>query len=107
MRVTFGAGDDVIAIDSTIQSTIFSAIYIIYKFDLKKISYFLQTMDEIGKPIEVNRKFIKFIEEDIEPEYNRVFEMLLQQLKDDLDHKYTDHKYTDEKYLKKGQLDNT
>ena len=104
MRVTFGADDDVIAIASTIQSTIFSAIY---KFDLKKISYFLQTMDEIGKPIEVNRKFIKFIEEDIEPEYNRVFEMLLQQLKDDLDHKYTDHKYTDEKYIKKGQLDNT
>ena len=55
-------------------------------------------MDEIGKPIEVNRQFLKFIEEDIEPEYNRVFEMLLQQLKDDLDHKYTDHKYTDHKY---------
>ena len=49
-------------------------------------------MDEIGKPIEVNRQFLKFIEEDIEPEYNRVFEMLLQQLKDELDHKYTDHK---------------
>lgn len=46
-------------------------------------------MDQIGKPIEVNRKFIKFIEEDIEPEYNRVFEMLLQKLKDELDQKFT------------------
>lgn len=45
-------------------------------------------MDQIGKPIEVNRKFIKFIEEDIEPEYNRVFEMLMRGLKDDLDKKY-------------------
>uniref|UniRef100_A0A6C0CE76 Uncharacterized protein n=1 Tax=viral metagenome TaxID=1070528 RepID=A0A6C0CE76_9ZZZZ len=54
-------------------------------------------MDQIGKPIEINRKFIKFIEEDIEPEYNRVFEMLLQKLKDELDQKYT----FEEKILKK------
>ena len=54
-------------------------------------------MDQIGKPIEVNRKFIKFIEEDIEPEYNRVFEMLLKKLKDELDQKYI----TDKKILKK------
>lgn len=46
-------------------------------------------MDQIGKPIEVNRQFIKFIEEDIKPEYNRVFEMLLLQLKDKLDQQYT------------------
>jgi hypothetical protein len=46
-------------------------------------------MDQIGKPIEVNRQFIKFIEEDIQPEYNRVFEMLLQKLKDELDQQYT------------------
>lgn len=51
-------------------------------------------MDQIGKPIEVNRQFIKFIEEDIEPEYNRVFEMLLEKLKDELDQK---HSTTDKK----------
>ena len=49
-------------------------------------------MDQIGKPIEVNRQFIKFIEEDIEPEYNRVFEMLLQKLKDELDQQYNEGK---------------
>ena len=49
-------------------------------------------MDQIGKPIEVNRQFIKFIEEDIEPEYNRVFEMLLQNLKDELDQHTNDGK---------------
>ena len=54
-------------------------------------------MDQIGKPIEVNRQFIKFIEKDIEPEYNRVFEMLLQKLKDELDQLYTN----EEKILKK------
>ena len=49
-------------------------------------------MDQIGKPIEVNRQFIKFIEKDIEPEYNRVFEMLLQKLKDELDQQYNEKK---------------
>ena len=53
-------------------------------------------MDQIGKPIEVNRQFIKFIEEDIEPEYNRIFEMLLKKLKDELD-----QQYNEEKILKK------
>ena len=53
-------------------------------------------MDQIGQPIEVNRQFIKFIEKDIEPEYNRVFEMLLLQLKDELD-----LQYNEEKILKK------
>ena len=55
-------------------------------------------MDQIGKPIEVNRQFIKFIEEDIEPEYNRVFEMLLKKLKDELDQNCTS---SEEKILKK------
>ena len=53
-------------------------------------------MDQIGKPIEVNRQFIKFIEEDIEPEYNRILEMLLKKLKDELD-----QQYNEEKILKK------
>ena len=55
-------------------------------------------MDQIGKPIEVNRQFIKFIEKDIEPEYNRVFEMLLLQLKGELD-----QNYSEEKILKKEE----
>jgi hemerythrin-like domain-containing protein len=60
-------------------------------------------MEQIGKPIEVNRQFIKFIETDIEPEYNRVFEMLLQKLKDELDQKFTNEgkilkKENDNKY---------
>ena len=58
-------------------------------------------MDQIGKPIEVNRQFIKFIEKDIEPEYNRVFEMLLLQLKDELD-----QQYNEEKILKKEDNNN-
>lgn len=53
-------------------------------------------MDNLGKPIEVNRKFIKFIETVVQPEYERVLETLFQQLKEQID----------EKYLKKGN-DNT
>ena len=45
-------------------------------------------MDQIGKPIEVNRKFLKFIENDIQPEYERVLETLFQQLKEKLDETY-------------------
>ena len=45
-------------------------------------------MDQIGKPIEVNRKFLKFIERDIQPEYERVLETLFQQLKEELDETY-------------------
>jgi hypothetical protein len=47
-------------------------------------------MDQIGKPIEVNRKFLKFIENDIQPEYERVLETLFQQLKEQLDETYFD-----------------
>jgi hypothetical protein len=47
-------------------------------------------MDQIGKPIEVNRKFLKFIERDIQPEYERVLETLFQQLKEQLDETYFD-----------------
>ena len=45
-------------------------------------------MDNLGKPIEVNRKFLKFIERDIQPEYERVLETLFQLLKEKLDEKY-------------------
>lgn len=52
-------------------------------------------MDELGKPIQINRKFIKFIKEEIEPEYKRVFELLLQQIKDELDEKYLNKQESD------------
>lgn len=52
-------------------------------------------MDQIGKPIEVNRKFLKFIERDIQPEYERVLETLFQQLKEQLDETYFDNQEND------------
>ena len=46
-------------------------------------------MDQLGKPIEVNRKFIKFIEEVIQSEYERVFNELVEQLKKEIDNQVT------------------
>ena len=42
-------------------------------------------MDQLGKPIEVNRKFIKFIEGVIQSEYERVLNELVEQLKQEID----------------------
>ena len=67
-------------------------------------------MDHIGKPLEINRKFIKFVEQEIQPEYERVLEKLVQQIKEQLDEMY-DYKSmtleTDEKYLNTDSSDNT
>lgn len=52
-------------------------------------------MDQIGKPIEVNRKFLKFIERDIQPEYESVLETLFQQLKEQVDKTYVDKQEND------------
>ena len=52
-------------------------------------------MDQIGKPIEVNRKFLKFIEKEIQSEYERVLETLFQQLKEQLDETYFDKQEND------------
>jgi len=46
-------------------------------------------MDQLGKPIEVNRKFIKFIEEVIQSEYERVLNELIEQLKRDIDNQFS------------------
>jgi hypothetical protein len=46
-------------------------------------------MEYMGKPIEVNRKFIRFVEEEVQPEYERVLEILFQQLKENLDNTYS------------------
>ena len=55
------------------------------KFDFKDIFLLTIQMDQLGKPIEVNRKFIKFIEEVIQSEYERVLNELVEQLKREID----------------------
>lgn len=65
-------------------------------------------MDQIGKPIEINRKFLKFMEEEIQPEYERVLQTLVQQIKEELDQTYNSQDIqAAEKYLNKGSSDNT
>ena len=75
------------------------------------MSFFYQTiMDHIGKPLEINRKFIKFMEQEIQPEYERVLEKLVQQIKEQLDEMYDSKSVsleTDEKYLNTDSYDNT
>lgn len=44
-------------------------------------------MDQLGEPIEVNRKFIKMIDEVIKPEYERVLQGIFELLKQDIDTK--------------------
>ena len=61
-------------------------------------------MDQIGKPIEVNRKFLKFIERDIQPEYERVLETLFQQLKEKLDEMYFDNQENDINNIKSSNI---
>ena len=46
-------------------------------------------MDPLCEPIEVNRKFIKMIEEVIQPEYERVLQDIFDLLKQDIDLKST------------------
>lgn len=67
-------------------------------------------MDQIGKPVEINRKFIKFVEQEIQPEYERVLEKLVQQIKEQLDEMYDSKSVsldTDENYLNKDKTNNT
>ena len=65
-------------------------------------------MDQIGKPVEINRKFLKFMEEEIQPEYERVLKKLVQQIKEQLDEMYNSISVeTDEKYLNKDKTNNT
>ena len=53
------------------------------------ISFFHTTMDQLCEPLEVNRKFIKMIEEVIQPEYERVLKDIFELLKQDIDLKST------------------
>ena len=41
-------------------------------------------MDQLCEPLEVNRKFIKMIEEKIKPEYDKVLQEIWEQLKEDI-----------------------
>ena len=50
-------------------------------------------MDQLCEPIEVNRKFIKIIEEVIKPQYEKDLKDIFSLLKKDIDEKYI-------KYLK-------
>jgi predicted regulator of amino acid metabolism with ACT domain len=53
------------------------------------ISFFHTSMDQLCEPLEVNRKFIKMIDEVIQPEYERVLQDIFDLLKQDIDLKST------------------
>jgi len=46
-------------------------------------------MEELGEPIDINRKFLKLIEEVIEPAYNKSLHDIFEQLKKEIDEKYS------------------
>lgn len=58
-----------------------------FKFDIVKTSFYY-IMDPIGQPVSVNRKFVKFIKEEIMPEYTKVLDKFYTQLIQELDKKY-------------------
>ena len=58
------------------------------KFDFKDIFLLTIQMDQLGKPIEVNRKFIKMIEEVIKPQYEKQVKDIFSLLKKEIDEKY-------------------
>ena len=51
-------------------------------------------MDQMCEPIEVNRRFIKMIEEVIQPHYNKQLKEFFSLLKKDIDEKYKSKKNT-------------
>ena len=51
-------------------------------------------MEELGEPIDINRKFLKLIEEVIEPAYNKSLHDIFEQLQNEIDIKYSN---TDDK----------
>jgi len=51
-------------------------------------------MDQMCEPIEVNRRFIKMIEEVIQPQYNKQLKDIFSLLKKDIDEKYKSKKNT-------------
>ena len=61
---------------------------------------FIQTMDQLCEPIEVNRRFIKMIDEVIKPQYEKQLNDIFSLLKQDIDDKYKHIKLVDKKYLR-------
>ena len=53
------------------------------------ISFFHTSMDQLCEPLEVNRKFIKMIDEVIQPEYEKILQDIFDLLKQDIDLKST------------------
>ena len=49
-------------------------------------------MDQLCEPLEVNRKFIKMIEEKIKPEYDKVLQEIWEQLKEEVYKEIKNHK---------------
>jgi len=49
-------------------------------------------MDQLCEPIEVNRKFIKMIEEVIKPQYDKQVKDIFSLLQKDIDKKYKETK---------------
>ena len=49
-------------------------------------------MDQLCEPIEVNRRFIKMIEEVIKPQYEKQVKDIFSLLKKDIDEKYKETK---------------
>ena len=49
-------------------------------------------MDQLCEPIEVNRKFIKMIEEVIKPQYEKQVKDIFSLLKKEIDEKYKETK---------------
>ncbi len=45
-------------------------------------------MDQLSEPLEINRKFIKMIEQDIQPKYDKKLNELWKLVKHELDKKY-------------------
>jgi len=57
-------------------------------------------MDQLCEPIEVNRRFIKMIDEVIKPQYEKQLNDIFSLLKQDIDEKYKPIKLVDKKYLR-------
>jgi len=46
-------------------------------------------MEQLGEPLDINRRFIKLMEEVIEPAYNKTLQDIFEQLTKEIDEKYS------------------
>ena len=54
-------------------------------------------MEQLGEPLDINRRFIKLIEEVIEPQYNKSLNDIFEQLTKEIDEKYSTTEYKSNK----------